>query len=498
MSHTVTRRTLLTLLLATAAAGPAIANPPKASLRPILRGGDIPEAVIAAPEALIDKAKLGQGRVAYAVADAKSGLLLETRNPAVGTPPASVAKALTALYALDVLGPDYRFETRLMATGATKNGIVQGDLVLAGGGDPTLDTNTLARLAADLKARGVHGVKGDFIVYDGALPRLDQINSDQPEHVSYNPAVSGIALNYNRVHFEWRREAKGYAVTMDARSDKYRPDVAMAHMRIETRRMPVYTYADKGGRDDWTVASGALGKSGARWLPVRKPALYAADVFATMAASHGIELRKPKVADVLPRATVLVTYQSEPLREILRDMLRYSTNLTAEMVGMTASSRRLGRVGSLTASAQEMNGWAQQALGLRAPKLVDHSGLGAASALRADDMVKALVQSHKNDVLRPILKQISLRDEKGRPRKDHPIRVDAKTGTLNFVSGLAGYMTAKDGTVLAFAIFAADEKERAGIPRAERERPRGAQSWNTRAKRLQQALIERWGAIYGT
>jgi D-alanyl-D-alanine carboxypeptidase/D-alanyl-D-alanine-endopeptidase (penicillin-binding protein 4) len=80
--------------------------------------------------------------------------------------------------------------------------------------------------------------------------------------------------------------------------------------------------------------------------------------------------------------------------------------------------------------------------------------------------------------------------------QDHAISVDAKTGTLNFVSGLAGYATTPEGEELTFAIFAADPEERAGISRAERERPPGARAWNRRAKPVQQALIERWAVLY--
>jgi serine-type D-Ala-D-Ala carboxypeptidase/endopeptidase (penicillin-binding protein 4) len=81
--------------------------------------------------------------------------------------------------------------------------------------------------------------------------------------------------------------------------------------------------------------------------------------------------------------------------------------------------------------------------------------------------------------------------------RDHPVQVAAKTGTLNFVSGLAGYITTRDGTDLAFAIFTADVEQRASIPREEREGPPGARAWNGRAKRIQQALIKRWDALYG-
>ncbi len=473
----------------------ALAAPPEVSLRPVLRATDFFKNAVPDVEQIIAGQKLS-GQVAFALVDVKTGKWLECANEREGTPPASVTKAVTALYALEALGADHRFETQIAATGGIKDGEVLGDLLLIGGGDPTLDTDTLADMAAQLKAAGVHGVKGGLKVYEGALPVLRQIDPAQPDHVGYNPAVTGIALNYNRVHFEWKRASGKYTVTMDGRSEKYRPDVTFATMRIEDRATPVYTYRDQVGRDRWTVARGALRGGGARWLPVRKPALYAGEVFATLAGSHGIRLGKPDVIDTLPAHEVVVRHESAELRVVLRDMLRYSTNLTAEMVGLAATQKRMGRVNDLRVSAAEMNRWAVSALGMNAPKLVDHSGLGDESTLTALDMARALLAVRDKD-FRAILKSFGFRDAKGNRIKDQTISVDAKTGTLNFVSTLAGYITAEDGREMAFAIFAADAKARAGISREEREGPAGGRTWNRRAKRVQQGLIERWDALYG-
>ena len=158
-----------------------------------------------------------------------------------------------------------------------------------------------------------------------------------------SPAVSGIALNFNRVHFEWKRSGNGYGVTMDARSDRYRPAGYSSKMQIADRNLPGYTYSDGGRTDNWTVSRRALGGSGARWLPVRKPALYAGDVFQTLMRAQGIVLTAPKVVARATVGTALVAHQSDELRVILRDMLRFSTNLTAEMVGMSATRARTER-----------------------------------------------------------------------------------------------------------------------------------------------------------
>ena len=164
--------------------------------------------------------------------------------------------------------------------------------------------------------------------------------------------------------------------------------------------------------------------------------------------------------------------------------------------GNDISRERLGEVASLKASAEEMNGWAKQALGLRSVAFEDHSGLGDDSRISAADMMRAMLAVRERLGLKPLLKSFPMRDDQRRIVADHPLAVHAKTGTLNFVSGLSGFVDLPDGTELAFAIFAANTAERDKLSREERERPPGASEWNGRAKRLQEALIERWGVLY--
>jgi len=486
------RRSFLAGLGTSLVSGMALADAPLDSLRPRLRGVQPSGA-----ERLIEAAGL-RGEVVFAVADAETGAALEAFGGDRGLPPASVAKVLTALYALDVLGPDHRFETKLMADGPVENGILNGDLILVGGGDPLLDTDALAKMAATLREAGIIEVRGAFKVYDGALPYVFSIDPGQPDHLGYSPAISGISLNFNRVHFEWKRAGTKYDVSMDARTARFRPSVDMASMRVEARSLPIYTYQPSARQDRWTVAKGALGNGGARWLPVRKPALYAGDVFKTLARANGLVLGPVQITRQAPQGNVLVVHQSDPLESILRGMLKYSTNLTAEMVGMAASKARGADLNSLSDSAAEMNRWANETYGVGGIAMVDHSGLGDASRMVPGDLVTALVAARKDGLLRPLLKKFTLLDSQGRPVSNHPIKVDAKTGTLNFVSGLGGFITAPDGSELAFAIFTADVDHRATIPRAHRERPQGARSWNSRSRKLQRALIARWGTMTGS
>lgn len=496
MAGGLTRRGVLAGLWATAGSA-ALAGAPGSSPRPLPRGGVTAEAAAARPkklvsksEYLIQKAKLG-GDVGFAVADTNTGEILESRLGTMLLPPASTLKTVTALYALEKLGPAYRFPTRLLATGPLRNGRLDGDLILAGGGDPTLDTDRLAELAIALREAGVHEVTGRFLVWGGALPQGDRIDADQPEHVSYNPAYGGLNLNYNRVHFEWERvQDNDYDITMQARALRFSPSTRVATMAVVDRRAPVYDHWSNGEADHWSVALGALGSNGARWLPVRYPALYAADVFGTLARSNGIVLPPAEALTRAPAGAVVAEIESETLGPILTEMLEYSTNLTAEVAGLTASRLR-GPVASLAESAGRMGTFAMSH-GTGSVVFRDHSGLGYDSGIAPHDMVRVL---SSNASLAPMLKTVNLSLDKSRPNPDG-VTVHAKTGTLNFVSALAGFVATKGGRNLTFAFFSADVARRDAIPPEQRERPPGARGYASRSRQLQKELIREWAAAY--
>ena len=481
-------------------AGLAQAGAPGISLRPRVRppatAAEVAVRIIdkERPDAaaLIREARLG-GQVSYAVVDMKSGALLEANAAEAPMMPASVAKTVTTLYALDAVGPKYRFETRLLATGPITDGVLDGDLILAGGGDPGLDTDALAGMAEALSRTELREVRGKLRVWAGALPFTRVIDPAQPEQVGYNPSVSGLNLNYNRVRFEWKRAGDDYALTLDARTARYRPAVRVARISLAARTLPVYTYSDGGDHDEWTVARAALGGDGARWLPVRKPGAYAAEVFAGFARARGIALEIGPALAEAPGGRVLVTHKSPPLREILRRMLKYSTNLTAEIVGMTATARRHGTPLPLAASAQEMSRWARARLGVEGLRLVNHSGLSDRSRLTAEGLVRALAQNAQARRLRALLKPFPLGDP-----GDEGIQVVAKTGTLYFVSALAGYITTASGRELAFVIFTANPDRRDRYDPSTGKRPPGARGWTRRARHLQRQLVAHWGRRYGT
>ena len=462
----------------------AFAQAPLTSMRPIAR---VP--VNDAVTRLVANAGL-KGTVGVYVVDLATGETIENIDAITAQPPASVTKAFTALYALDVLGSEYQFKTRLFADGILKDGILDGNLILAGGGDPELATDDLFTLAQMLKESGLREVKGNFFVWDEALRNADEIDSDQLDHFGYNPTVTGLNLNYNRVHFEWKREDDDFTTTMDARSENYRPVVTTSRINIVDRPDPVFTYRDVGNVDQWTVARPSLNDEGSRWLPVRKPGLYAGEVFAIFARSHGIVFKAPQETLAEPDGQVLASKEGAPLAQVMQGMLRYSTNLTAEVAGLTATNLRVGERRGMRTSAIGMARWMTKRCGGITPHFVDHSGLGDLSRVSPADMVKMLSSPAVMETLQPIMRDIRLVGDDDRIIDRDGISVRAKTGTLNFVSTLAGYVRTDKGRDLAFAIFASDLDAREAGKLEGSEQPRGARTFNTRARRLQQDILK--------
>ncbi|MGB0905478.1 MAG: D-alanyl-D-alanine carboxypeptidase, partial [Mangrovicoccus sp.] len=308
---------------------------------------------------LISKANL-KGEFGFQVFDLAKGTALDAENPDQTMPPASTAKAITTAYAFDRLGPGHQLSTRVLTNGQIRSGVLEGDLYLIGGGDPTLSSDHLYGLASDIAALGVRRITGKFGIWAGDLPFIPTIDPDQPPQVGYSPAISGLGVNYNRVHFSWARQNNGYDLQFDARTATRRPKTAIATMSLADRALPVFEYhlEAETAQDAWSVARSALGEAGSRWLPVRDPALYAGQVFQSVASEAGISLPAPIILDQSPKGATLATLHSPNFTEMARGLLRYSNNLTAEIMGLTASAADGMMPQNLAQSAMMMNNWA--------------------------------------------------------------------------------------------------------------------------------------------
>ncbi|MFT3974185.1 MAG: D-alanyl-D-alanine carboxypeptidase/D-alanyl-D-alanine-endopeptidase [Amaricoccus sp.] len=423
----------------------------------------------------------------FVVVDLETGATLEAEAPDVPRPPASVQKIVTALYAHETLGQDYRFATRLLATGPIGGGRLDGDLVLAGDGDPTLDTDALGALVAGLRAGGVAAVAGRLRVAEGALPVSEAVDDAQPADAAYNPGVSGLNLNFNRVFAGWK--AGGDGLAFSAPGERF--EVAVDGIRGEAADVALPARRLTDDAEIWTLPRAGMRRSGSLWLPVAHAGRYAGEVFRGLAGQRGLILPQAERVSAPPAGALVGLGLSPPLDTILRDMLRFSTNLTAEVVGLRASQARGLAPAGFAPSAAAMAGWAG-GRGLDPAHLVNHSGLSGAARVTPAALARFL-QSAAPTALPELMPSRPILDDAGKPAEiDVTARV--KTGTLDFASGLAGYLTGRRR--LGFAILVADLDRRAALGPAERADPPGGDAWTARARRQEQALLRRWARVY--
>src|SRR5206468_9574795 len=126
------------------------------------------------------------------------GRPVASHRESVPMTPASVLKLVTTYAALDLLGPAYTFKTDVLATGSLQGGVLEGDLVLRGGGDPKLTYERAWQLVLQLRSRGVREVRGDIVIDRSAFAPVafDPARFDNDPRRAYNTGPDALLLNF--------------------------------------------------------------------------------------------------------------------------------------------------------------------------------------------------------------------------------------------------------------------------------------------------------------
>jgi D-alanyl-D-alanine carboxypeptidase/D-alanyl-D-alanine-endopeptidase (penicillin-binding protein 4) len=434
--------------------------------------------------------------VGYLLIDLDSGQALAELNPDLPLIPASTAKLATAVVALDVLGPEHRFRTELLARGAIDRGVLHGDLILRGGGDPLLDVADLLGLAVRLENSGIREVAGRFLIDDTALPRFAEIEPTQPPEAPYNPGIGALSVAFNRVHLAWwgggQIDAAAlpplYEASFEPAPPSLLPPGGVA-LKRKGEGAVVWRVADRGRRRQLAE------------LPVKDAGLHAGYLFRQLAGAQGISLGPPLRGVAPADAVVVAVHESVPLRYLLQDMLVYSNNMMAELIGL-ATAQRLGDAwGGLDAAGRLMLGhlarlmpevdWSGAALG-------NLSGLDGTARLTPRQLAAIARYGWQHEALPALLPGGGWSGTLTRrfTGAGEALRVWAKTGTLNYGSALAGYLFPTTDRPAVFVTMVADTGKReaydALLPYPGPSARAAAGAWLGRARGLQDALVESW------
>jgi D-alanyl-D-alanine carboxypeptidase/D-alanyl-D-alanine-endopeptidase (penicillin-binding protein 4) len=462
------------------------------------------------PDALAARHGFAPAHVGFLLFDAASGRVLEQHRADEPFIPASTTKVTTALAALEILGTDFRFATTLLASGPIENGTLHGDLYLRGGGDPTLSSDDLRGLAGALRRSGIRRIDGRFLFDESLYPRSGEIDLLQPEAASYNPAVSALSVNYNRLEVRWKK-ADGSrdpeARLLSPADGGALPVRGIATGVLEPGLDPRIEFVFSTTPAPRWLLSPRLAPSGSTILPVKgDPGPVAAELFATLAADQGIALPAPERGAAPGGAREVARHESAPLTVVAEGLLRYSNNLTAELTGLAASQRLAGTGLALEPSARRLAAWWQDRLpdtSFGGFVAANHSGLSSTTRHSPRQLAAILrygVAAGAAPVHLPSL--LPSRDLPGgaaAPGGDGgPPGVRAKSGTLLYADGLAGFLVTRGGRELGFVILLSDHDARARLDATRDVRltasPPEATDWTARAKALERDLLARWAA----
>jgi D-alanyl-D-alanine carboxypeptidase/D-alanyl-D-alanine-endopeptidase (penicillin-binding protein 4) len=373
-------------------------------------------------------------------------------------------KVVTAATALTVLGPERTFHTGIYGRVTGSN---VADLVIEGHGDPTLDPGDLSELAQALVDRGVRTVERihvDADFFDDQLlpPSFEQ----QPGEVAYfRAAVGGLVVDESTFVL---RVAPGAEVNGRASVRLRGAGYFELQNDITTVDGPANVLADQSALPDGrmrlrvsgTVPPGSGNVSYRR--RVENPVLYAGYLFADALAGVGIRgTRTVSVGAVAAGMPLLADHESASLGEILRAVGKQSDNFVAEMVlkQLGANRHTPGSSAEGVLALQEYLDRAGVAHG--AATIVNGSGLFQGNRIAAGHLCAVLVAAYKNPAVRhEFVAQLAIAGVDGTLRNrlrnaPSPRVIRAKTGTLNDVISLSGYVLgAEPGRVYAFSMLA--------------------------------------------
>lgn len=389
--------------------------------------------------------------------------------------PASVTKLLTALAALDILGAGHVWKTTIAKRGTIKNGVLKGDLLLIGGGDPYLTTGDFLYMLNELRNRGVRDIRGNLLLDDSIfnLPPHDPAAFDGAPLRAYNVGAGGLVVNFKAQRVVFSAQGNRVRVYADPPNAHFRIDnkVTLAkgscrnwRRRIKERLVP---------NPDGSVTFRLSGKYNARCgtqdfnISVLEHDVYVAGVFAALWERLGGTWqggwKKAVAPKNLDKADVLVERDSPPLPQLLAAMNKHSNNLIARNVFLSLASGTEEPPYTAAAAQRAMQNWLH-GIGLPDVVVENGSGLSRRGRITPAQMIYLLEAAWRHPYRAELIGSLPILGTDGTLRKRLKKSLEGeahlKTGSLAGISTISGFLRDKSGNYLIITLFS--EKQAVG------------------------------------
>lgn len=433
----------------------------------------------------------GSDRWGVLVVSLDHGDTLFAYRPDEPLTPASNLKLFTTAAALFYLGPAYRYGTYVASAGKLEGGVLEGDLLLYGTGDPSItthfhddDLSPWRALADTLAALGVREVRGDVVGDASYFPSPSVPEGWQDSYRSADYAAQASALSFHDNTVSLR--------VLPAAREGWRPRVlpipggrgiAITNVATTTDGGPSRITVERLAYDGPVVVAGRIPRGHrAVWreVPVADPARYAAAIFREALEARGILLhgdirsvndparspigRRRVFAPAFreePAPRVLAVHTSPPLQDVLTIINHRSNNMFAEQVLRTLGREAAGD-GSAEGGARAVQAFLEEEVGIQPGEvqIYDGSGLSVLNRVTPTAIIALLdymARSPRWEHFHASLPLAGTREGLRRMQRtaaENNLR--AKTGTIRRVSALSGYVRASNGELLGFAIISND------------------------------------------
>lgn len=387
--------------------------------------------------------------------------------------PASAVKVLTTAHALDVLGPAYTVKTQFFTTGSTKNGVVDGDLIVYGVGDPYLVSEHLWKIAREISKRGIKEIRGSILINDSYFQdHIDTMTNFSPNR-TYSAKITPINLNFNsaEIHISGPKDKNKPIIELGPVANKYA--IFKNKLKIKNSSGSGIKISSKGKRKDKELfyVEGVF-KRGSKpitiYHPVKNSPAYFSYALAALLAREGIKVKNSFGGVVKKnKGDLLLEWESLPLTDIVKLYNTYSNNVMADQVFYLIGAHVFGPPASKEKALKAVRAYLKKidSCSSNKTKIVNGSGLSWDSYISSKCLMDILQRSYKGfynfaDLLGsfPIGGKTGTLKDRFTNKKESfsPISVRAKTGTLfrkKGVTAMVGFTSNPSGKVIAFSIL---------------------------------------------
>ena len=382
-----------------------------------------------------------------------------SHNAAKSTNPASVMKLVTTTAALDLLTPAYRWKTEIYRDGAVvsdkvNNGVLQGNLVLKGYGDPSFKAQEFWRLLMSLQQAGIKQITGDLVIDKTLFAKSvgDRHTFDDETWRAYNAEPSAFLVNGRNTSFKFVATDVGVNVTQEFEL----PEVQIVNnMKLrsgacgEWRSNFGYTVKSQANKATVTFSGTFSPDCGERYLElsVLDDEQYAFATFKKLWSELGGKFNGKLKIQATPASAVKVLEQlSEPLGYVERDINKWSNNLMARQLLLTLALEKQAAPATEAKGAQVLKDW-MASKNIDATELVieNGSGLSRSERISAEHLGVLLLSAYHSAIMPELMASLPILALDGTVKKrlnNSAVqgRAHLKTGSLDGVSAIAGFV----------------------------------------------------------